>query len=188
MIRVRDLTVRLGGVLALDLPSLDVDPGERLGVVGKNGSGKSTLLRVLAHLQAPTTGTVEGIPARGRVVLLHQHPYLFRGTSADNVRYALRLGRRPESEAGAWLEKLGVAHLGDRAASALSAGERRRVAVARALASAPEVLLLDEPFAALDEDGVATLLAAISEFEGTAILATPEEPPIQLRRLVTLGA
>lgn len=187
MIRVRELTVRFGEVLAVTLPKLDVDPGEHLGVEGPNGSGKSTLLRVLAGLQRPTTGSVEGVPERGRTVLVHQRPYLFRGTSADNVRYALDLHRRPAKEAVEWLDRLGAAHLADRRAHALSGGERRRVAIARALAAQPEVMLLDEPFAALDDAGEEAVHAAMRGFAGTLIVAGPHIPAEGLTRTVGLA-
>lgn len=187
MIRARGLTVRFGDVQALSLDVLDVGDGERVGVTGTNGSGKSTLLRVLAGLQVPTSGSVEGCPPPGRTVLVHQRPYFFRGTARDNVAYALRLHHRATDEASAWLEQLGASHLADRAAKKLSGGERRRVAVARALATRPEVLLLDEPFAALDEAGVRQVTAAIEAFDGTLLIAAPELDDGLVERFVTLG-
>jgi len=187
VIRVRDLTVRFGAVTALRLPSLDIGPGERVGIEGPNGSGKSTLLRVLAGLLPPSQGAVEGVPRPGRTVLVHQHPYLFRGTAEDNVAYALRLHRRPVREARPWLERLGAGHVASRAAHDLSGGERRRVAIARALAAEPELLLLDECFAALDEEGVGTVVAAIHAFAGTLVLAAPELDGAPVERVLRLG-
>ena len=187
MIRLRDIEVRFGDVVALRLPGLDIDSGERLGIRGTNGSGKSTLLRVLAGLLRPSGGTVAGLPRPGRAVLLHQRPYLFRGTARDNVAYALRLAGRPRSEAGRWLEALGAARYADRVARDLSGGERRRVAIARALAVRPDLLLLDEPFAALDEPGAAALRDALAAFEGTLVLAAPELGDIALDREVVLA-
>jgi len=90
VIRLRDIEMRFGPVTALTLPALDLERGERLGVRGHNGCGKSTLLRILAGLLVPTRGVVEGVPRPGRAVLLHQRPYLFRGTARDNVAYARR--------------------------------------------------------------------------------------------------
>ena len=188
MIRVHQLTVRFGDVLALDLPALEIEAGGHVGIAGPNGSGKSTLLRVLAGLQAPTTGGVDGAPPRGRTVLVHQRPYLFRGTAEDNVAYALRLHGRPRREAAGWLARLGADHLAGRAAQALSGGERRRVAIARALATQPQVLLLDEPFAALDEAGADAVRAAVRDFPGTVLVAAPQLPDVGLGRTVTLGA
>jgi len=175
MIRVRDLIVRFDSVTALTMPALDIDQGEHVGIHGPNGSGKTTLMRVLAGLQEPSQGSVLGAPPPGRTVLVHQRPYLLRGTAAENVAYALKLHGRSPAEAGSWLERLGVSHIADRRANALSGGEHRRVVIARALAVEPEVLLLDEPFVALDEEGLETVNAAIAAFEGTIVIAAPDD-------------
>ena len=188
MIRLRDLSVSFGAVEALRLESLDIDAGERVCVRGPNGSGKTTLLRVLAGLQRPTKGRVEGAPPPGRIVLVHQHPYLFRGTARENVTWGLRLHGRPEKEADSWLERVGAAHLAQRDAKSLSSGERRRIAVARALAIGPEALLLDEPLSALDEDGVAKIVSVMEEFPGTLVVAAPRigDLPLEWSSTVSL--
>jgi ABC-type multidrug transport system ATPase subunit len=186
MIRVRELSVRFAEVLALDLPELDIERGEHLGIRGPNGSGKSTLLRVLAGLLSPTGGSVEGPPPPGRTVLVHQRPWLLRGTARDNVEYALRIHRRPKSEADAWLQRLGAGHLADRRANDLSGGERRRVALARALATRPELLLLDEPLAALDSPGARSLRQVMEACEGTVVVAAPDLEGLELTRIVDL--
>lgn len=173
MIRLHQIEMRFGRVCALSLPELEIADGERLGIRGHNGSGKSTLLRILASLLHPTSGTVEGLPPPGRAVLVHQRPYLLRGTAQDNVAYALRLHQRPTTEATDWLERLGADHLADQQANTLSGGERRRVALARALATHPDLLLLDEPFAALDEPGADVLCRAIEAYDGTLVVAAP---------------
>jgi len=188
MIRVRDLEVRFGDVRALSLPALDVGRGERLGIRGRNGSGKSTLLRVLAGLERPTAGEVEGRPRPGRAVLLHQRPWLFRGTARENVAYALRIRRAPPGEADSWLGRLGAGHLAERRAADLSGGERRRVAIARSLAADPDLLLLDEPFAALDDAGRADLLTALSSFDGTLVVAAPDLTGFTLSRIFDLAS
>lgn len=186
MMRVRDLIVRAGDQKLLELSSLDIARGERLGIQGENGSGKSTLLRVLAGLQRPTSGTVDGCPPPGRTVLVHQSPYLFHGTARGNVAYALRCAKRPVSEAGEWLARLGAASFADRTARELSVGEQRRVALARALATRPEVLLLDEPTAGLDEPGIADLREALASFDGTLVVAAPELTGLDPTRTVVL--
>ncbi len=186
MIRLRDVTVSFGAVEALRVESLQIDAGERVGVCGPNGSGKTTLLRVLAGLQQPTKGCVEGAPPPGRIVLVHQHPYLFRGTARENVTWGLRLHGRPEQEADSWLERVGAGHLAQREAKSLSGGERRRIAVARALAIGPEALLLDEPLAALDEDGAAKIVSIMEEFSGTLVVAAPRVGDLPLERTVDL--
>ncbi len=188
MIRLRDLEMRFKDVHALSLPALDIEEGERLGIRGPNGSGKSTLMRILAGLLRPTSGTVEGLPPPGRAVLVHQRPYLFCGTAEDNVAYALRIHRRSPREALEWLERMGAAHLAARCANDLSGGERRRVAIARALATRPSLLLLDEPFAALDSPGIETLEQALQSFSGTLLVTAPELDGLALSRTVRLVA
>ncbi len=158
-------------------PDLDVDVRARVGsfelevrfviergpvaLVGPNGAGKTTLLRLLAGGLAPTSGHVrvrgrsllERPPERRRVGYLPQGLGLFGHLSAlDNVAYGLRALPAPERarRAAAWLDQLGVGLLASRPARTLSGGERQRVALARALATEPELLLLDEPTAALD--------------------------------------
>lgn len=188
MIRLEGVQVRFGEVLALDAASLELDAGERLGVTGPNGCGKSTLLRVLAGLLPPTAGRATGLLAPGRVVLVHQRPYLFRGTAAENVAWAARIAGQRPADAGAWLERFGAAHLADRAARDLSGGERRRVALARAMAVAPEMLLLDEPFAALDRAGSDAVLAVLATFPGTLVVAGPDVGPARVDRIHDLGS
>lgn len=187
MIRVRDLQVQFNGVEGLRLAALDLAPNERLGICGPNGSGKTTLLRVLAGLLAPTAGEVTGLPPPGRTVLVHQQPYFFRGSARANIVFALRLKGRPAADADGWLDRLGVARLAERTAKVLSAGERRRVALARALAAAPEVLLLDEPFAALDDDGRSTVRAALDDFGNALVIAAPHLQDAPVDRVVELG-
>ncbi|MHC4550237.1 MAG: ATP-binding cassette domain-containing protein [Planctomycetota bacterium] len=186
MIVLKDVVVRFNGVEALRLDALRIDERERVGVRGPNGAGKTTLLRVLAGLVPVPGGRVEGLPPPGRAVLLHQHPYLFRGTARDNIAWALRLHRRPLAEADAWLERVGARHLADRSAADLSGGERRRVALARALCVAPALLLLDEPFAALDAEGRGTALEALAAYEGTLVVAAPHLDDAPVDRVIDL--
>lgn len=183
MISIRGLSVRFNG-LEIRLDELDVGKDERLGLRGPNGCGKSTLMRVLAGMLKPTEGTIEGLPPPGKTVLVHQRPYFFRGTARENVAFALRVKRRPVAEADELLRKLGADHLADRAAKVLSGGESRRVAIARALAARPQVLLLDEPFAALDEEGAETVRAVLAEFKGTIVVAAPHLDDMPLDRIV----
>lgn len=163
-------------------------PGEVVAVMGRNGSGKTSLLRALAGL-VPGAGSVQ---VRGREVG-HLPPYargvgwvpqgasLFPHLSArDNAAYALRCqgtGRRRAREtAQSWLERLDVGHLGDARPAALSGGQTACVALARALAADPDLLLLDEPLAALDHDARArvrrTLRESVRGGRATTLLIT----------------
>jgi tungstate transport system ATP-binding protein len=146
------------------VPHLDVLEGEVLVIIGPNGAGKSVLLETLALLQRPTQGRVlfEGQPVDGRQLALRrrmavvfQEPLLLRRSVADNVVMGLRLRGVPRSvrreRAAAWMGRFGIAHLARRSAITISGGEAQRTNLARAFALEPEVLLLDEPFSALDE-------------------------------------
>ena len=172
---------RYDGRLVLDLERFTVPPGAAIAIVGPNGSGKSTLLRLLALLERPTEGTVlwDGAVASGRdapraraavrrrVTLVEQRPVLFRGTVRENVEFGLRVrgaGRaalRRVTDAVA--ARLGITPLLGRRRHELSDGEVQRVAVARALAVEPDVLLLDEPVSSADRAAAHTLYRALHE-------------------------
>jgi NitT/TauT family transport system ATP-binding protein len=153
-VRVEGLVKRFGrGPEVLDRVSLRVREGEFVCLLGASGCGKSTLLSVLAGLEEPTAGSVavEG----GRAALMFQEPALLPWlTAARNVELALRLAGVPRAERRARaLELLALVRLdsaADKRPHELSGGMRQRVALARALAQQPRVLLMDEPFAALD--------------------------------------
>jgi ABC-type nitrate/sulfonate/bicarbonate transport system ATPase subunit len=146
---------------ALDGVDLAIEPGQVVALIGPNGSGKSTLLRVIAGLLPPDRGavTIDGSQVVGpdpRVGLVFQEPRLLPWrTTAENITYPLELAGVPLPERTARLEKL-LATVGLEGAAAvipsrLSGGMRQRAALARTLATEPAVLLLDEPFSALDE-------------------------------------
>jgi tungstate transport system ATP-binding protein len=186
---LRDVTVRRGGRLVLDVPALDLVAGEVLAVLGPNGAGKSTLLQVMALLERPATGAVyvddmrvrgNALPMRRRMAMVLQEPLLLDGSVRDNVALGLRLRGVPRAErrrrADRWLARLGIAHLANRPAHALSGGEAQRASLARALALEPDVLLLDEPFSGLDAPARARLItdlaALLRETGQTAVLVT----------------
>jgi NitT/TauT family transport system ATP-binding protein len=152
--RVEHLTKRFGsGPVVLDDISLAVEPGEFVCVLGASGCGKSTLLALMAGLETAGTGTVE--VAGDRPALMFQEPALLPWlTAAGNIELALRLGGVPRKERRARaVELLELVRLGgaaDQRPHQLSGGMRQRVALARALAQRSPVLLMDEPFAALD--------------------------------------
>lgn len=142
-----------GRLEALGDVSLDIAPGEIVAVVGSSGAGKSTLLRLYAGLLEPTRGTLRR-PA-GRIGMVFQDFALFPWLSAkENVEFGLLMQGAPAAArkrvAEAMLEETGLRAFRDRHPRALSGGQRQRVGVARALAIEPDVLLLDEPFSALD--------------------------------------
>ena len=140
------------GVLALDGISLTVRPGEFLTLVGASGCGKSTLLNLVSGLDQPTSGSVE---VDGHAAFMFQEHALFPWLSAlDNVAAPLRLkgvGRKDrEAQARDYLEAVHLADFADRRPHELSGGMKQRVAIARTLATRAPVLLMDEPFGALD--------------------------------------
>ena len=158
---------RFGEFAALNDVSLDTRPGEFLALLGPSGSGKTTLLRIMAGLEFPDSGAVhfDGIdvstrPTRDRAVgFVFQHYALFRHmTVAENVGFGLSVKPRRDRPAPAkiaarvaeLLDLVQLGHLGARYPQQLSGGQRQRVALARALAVDPRILLLDEPFGALD--------------------------------------
>ena len=148
------------GTEALNDVSLDVRSGDFVALLGPSGCGKSTLLRLIAGLDLPTTGNVtwgaEGRPRPGQIGFVFQDPTLMPwGTVADNVWLPLRLAgvarteARPQVEA--MLARLGLQGFAEAYPRELSGGMRMRVSIARALITRPRLLLLDEPFVALDE-------------------------------------
>jgi sulfate transport system ATP-binding protein len=163
MITVNGVTKRYGDFEALSDVSLDIPDGSLTALLGPSGSGKSTLLRVIAGLELPDAGRVEihGVdvsdtPAQGRGVgFVFQHYAAFKHmTVRDNVAFGLKIRKRPKDVIAARVDELleivGLTGYQERYPSQLSGGQRQRMALARALAVEPKVLLLDEPFGALD--------------------------------------
>ena len=160
---VRSVTKRFGDYVALDDVSMEVRDGSLAALLGPSGSGKSTLLRVIAGLENPDSGAVllDGqdvtyVPVQKRGVgFCFQHYAAFKHmTVRNNIAFGLKIRKRSKAEIDArvdqLLELVGLSHLGKRYPSQLSGGQRQRMALARALAVEPAVLLLDEPFGALD--------------------------------------
>jgi len=169
--RIQGLRHERAGRTVLTVPELVLNGPGSVAVVGDNGAGKTTLLRLLSgSLETPTSGVVQCTIDRRMVVLVDQDPYLFATTVAGNVGYPLKVRRVPRWERGeriaTALKAVGLGGFERRSARTLSGGERRRVALARAIVLKPKVLLLDEPDAGLDGDAVAALewlIQALSE-------------------------
>ena len=169
---LREVTVHHGEHVALQGASLEVHKGDVLALIGPNGAGKSTLLRVMGMLQRPDHGEVlfrgenalNGNPLelRRRIATVFQEPLLLNATVYQNAALGLKLrgiGRTEiDRRLGPWLQSLGIAHLAARSARTLSGGEAQRTSLARALVLEPELLLLDEPFSALDPASRGALL------------------------------
>jgi tungstate transport system ATP-binding protein len=165
LVELRGVRVDRGGVRVLDVPAFAIAEGELVALLGPNGSGKTTLLLSLMGLLPRAQGGLlwrgaevaserDALAARRRMAMILQEPLLFDDSVADNVAAGLRLRGLPRDEVrervGAALERFGLAAIARRSARTLSGGEARRVSLARALVLAPELVLLDEPFANLD--------------------------------------
>jgi sulfate transport system ATP-binding protein len=162
-IEVRNVSKRFGSFQALEDVSLDVEGGALTALLGPSGSGKSTLLRIIAGLEVPDSGEIrlageDATPLttqqRG-VGFVFQHYAAFKHMSVrENIAFGLKIRKRPKDEVRSRVDELlalvQLQGFGDRYPAQLSGGQRQRMALARALAPEPKVLLLDEPFGALD--------------------------------------
>lgn len=177
LVTVRDLVVRRESSKVLEVPFLEIRRGEVLSIIGPNGAGKSTLLHVLALLQASTSGEIcfagrrvsrddDMVKLRRRMAVVFQEALLLDTSVKENVASGLRIrgvrSRDADERAAHWMKRFGVDALASRSARKLSGGEAQRVSLARAFALDPELLLLDEPFSALDAP---TRFALFEDFE-----------------------
>jgi len=193
-LEVRDITVQFGGRLALDRVSLRAEPGCITGLIGPNGAGKTTLFNVICGLQAPSEGSVHiadddvtrSAPfkrARRGLGRTFQRLELFGLlTVRENVELATRVGGRADRDgiADELLDQLAIRDLADERADRLSTGKARLVELARALATRPKVLLLDEPASGQDETETAAFAAVLHEVAETDVAVVLIEHDIQL--------
>ena len=191
---VQSLTFQAGGQTLLDRVDLALDRTSTTVIMGPNGAGKSLLLRLLHGLLTPSAGAVQwngrapGRAVRRRQAMVFQKPVLLRRSVLGNVTYALKVHglprRQRRARAQEALADAGLERLARRSARVLSGGEQQRLALARAWATRPEVLFLDEPTANLDPAGahaVERMIAAIKD-QGTKIVLTTHDLG-QARRL-----
>ena len=194
----RGLVFAAGGRRLIDGIDLRLERGPLTVIVGPNGAGKSLLLRLLHGLIEPSAGEVvwgdgaKGSNWRRHQAMVFQRPVLLRRSVAANMRYALRAkdqGATPDSgkvggRIQSWLGRAGLTSLADSPARVLSGGEQQRLALARALSTAPEVLFLDEPTASLDPASVLAIEQLILEARraGTKIVMVTHDLG-QARRL-----
>lgn len=164
---VRDLVLRLGGATAIDHLDLDLGGAGCTMIMGPNGAGKSLLLKLLHGLVRATEGRIDWAghaPAAvtARQALVFQTPVLLRRSVAANLDFVLRMRGKDRARGAALLAHVGLSHKAGQPARLLSGGEAQRLALARALATDPEVLLLDEPTASLDPPSVLAIEAIVA--------------------------
>jgi tungstate transport system ATP-binding protein len=183
LFELHDVSVRLGAVHALKGVTLQIQPGERVALVGANGCGKSTLLRLLNGLVQPATGRIVR-DVSARQALLFQRPHMLRTTAWNNVALGLWLGglRWADARVRATLalERVGLSEIAGRNAKTLSGGQQQRLALARAWATQPAVLLLDEPTASLDPRAKHEVETLVAEFTAAHAHGHAGDSPVSL--------
>ena len=186
VLRASGLERRYGSRAVLRGISFDLPRPGALVVTGPNGSGKTTLLRLLVGLAAPTRGTLEIAVDRGRVGYVGHEPILYRElTALENLDLFGRLYRVPErrERIGMLLERYGLWDARAERVSAFSRGMTQRLAICRALLHQPELLVLDEPYSALDEDGATLLDRELEALAGSRTLVVATHDPERLAPL-----
>lgn len=188
MIRARGIEKRYGRRRVLAGIDLDVPLAGFVLVTGPNGSGKTTLLRIVAGLAAPTRGTLEVDVDRARMGFLAHEPLVYRElTALENLDLFGRLYRVPErrERIGMLLERFGLWEARGERVSTYSRGMTQRLALCRTLLHDPDLLVLDEPYSALDEQGTELLDRELDELVGRRTLVVSTHDPRRLERLAT---
>jgi heme exporter protein A len=187
MIAGTNLSKRFGEKRVFAKVDVRVERRELLLVTGPNGSGKTTLLRVLAGLDAPTGGELE-LPDRGAVGYLGHEPLVYRElTPLENLHLFGRLYRVPDrgERIGMLLERFGLWSVRDTRVSTFSRGMRQRLGLCRVLLHDPELVVLDEPFNALDDTGSLLLDATLEELVSRSAVVVATHDPGRVERLAT---
>jgi heme ABC exporter ATP-binding subunit CcmA len=187
MIQARNLSKRFGEKRVFDGVDLDVERGGFLLVTGPNGSGKTTLLRVLAGLAAPTRGEL-ALPVRETIGYLGHEPLVYRElTPLENLTLFGRLYRVPErgERIGMLLERFGLWDVRHERVQTFSRGMQQRLGLCRVLLHEPDLLVLDEPFNALDAEGGALLDRALDELRSRSTFAVATHEPARIEHLAT---
>ena len=188
VIRAHHIEKRYGPRPVLRDLTFSVERGGCLVVTGANGSGKTTLLRLLAGLAAPTRGTLEVTPARARLGYLAHEPLLYRELAAlENLELFGRLYRIPErrERIGMLLERFGLWEARNERVADYSRGMLQRLALCRTLLHDPDLLVLDEPFTALDSEGAELLDRELATLAGEATLVVSTHDPGRVEGLAT---
>jgi heme exporter protein A len=188
MIRARKLGRRFGDKRVLRGVDFDLGPGGFLVVTGPNGSGKTTLLRMCAGLAIPTEGELSVAAARGEIGYLGHEPLVYRElTALENLELYGRLYRVPEyrERIGMLLERFGLWDVRHDRVASYSRGMTQRLALCRVLLHEPALLVLDEPFTALDEAGSDLLDAQLAELRGERTLLVSTHDPDRVAPLAT---
>ena len=168
MLELKNVSLSYGDLRVLRDMCLRLDPGKRIAVMGPSGCGKTSLLRVIAGLQSPDSGTVERTAQR--LSFVFQEPRLLPWlTAEENVRLVLHDAHHGDDSA-VWLSRFGLSDAADKLPAELSGGMQQLVSLARALVCAPDLLLLDEPFKALDAAAKQNAITAVSGGTDAAII------------------
>ena len=188
MIRARGLSRRFGQKRVVEQLDLDLEDGGFLVVTGANGSGKTTLLRLCAGLLAPTGGELRVETDRAGIGFLAHEPLVYRElTAMENLDLYGRLYRIPErrERTGMLLERFGLWDVRNERAGSFSRGMLQRLALCRTLLHEPDLLLLDEPFNALDAEGTELLARELEELRGRRTFLVATHDPARLDGLAT---
>ncbi|MFB3885345.1 MAG: ABC transporter ATP-binding protein [Thermodesulfobacteriota bacterium] len=191
ILEARNLEVKRGGAVTLNVPSLSIQQGEILSLIGPNGAGKTTLLQVLCCLLKPVRGEISfrgerissghsAFEYRRKLAMVFQEPLLFDTTVFENAASGLKIRGMKRQDiqriAMEQLDRFGIGHLSRRSARKISGGEAQRASLARAFALQPEILFLDEPFASLDpptrESLIEDLEGVLRQTQTTTLFAT----------------